>query len=61
MKKNFHLISGNPKLSKISKPNLLLPTERTNPFLITFRKTILQINNFIPTQHLVDNANFARK
>ena len=36
LKNNFHLISSDPKLSHISNRRLLSPTEKTNPFQITF-------------------------
>ena len=37
LKNNFHLISSDPKLSKIfEQKHLLSPTGKTNPFQITF-------------------------
>ena len=59
LKNKFHLISSDPKLSKIFK--LLSPTKKTHLFQITFWKAILQINNFIPTYQLVENANISPK
>ena len=49
LKNNFHLISSDPKLSKIFKQKPTVTYRKTNPFQITIWKMVLQISNFIPT------------
>ena len=49
LKNNFHLIFSDPKLSNIFKQKPTVTYRKKNPRQITFRITILQISNFIPT------------